>query len=259
MERSQLTMVPSTNPELIASQSDDMAIRPSEPPAEGRLHHDNETQVTAPLDDLISDDDTSSGMREYTGVFEGPEKTLEVCFRKKEENVVDTPDQNGRIGLRQLSRANLDRVCERAKCTIMSSVSNQYLDAYVLSESSLFVYPYMMVLKTCGTTTLLRCIAILIKLGHRLGLEIDWVGYSRKNFNFPGDQCFPHQSFLQELEYLNSHKSLCDRLNGNGYTLGPREYSAPDGMCSYEYNGDNALVGVDADADVNVLVLCATT
>lgn len=51
--------------------------------------------------------------------------------------------------------------------------------------------------------------------------EIDWVGYSRKNFNFPGDQAFPHQSFHQELDYLYSHKSLCERLDGNGYTLGP--------------------------------------
>jgi S-adenosylmethionine decarboxylase len=83
------------------------------------------------------------------------------------------------------------------------------------------VYPYMLVLKTCGTTTLLRCIATLIDLGHKLGLEIDWVGYSRKNFNFPGDQAFPHQSFHQELDYLYSHRKLCDRLDGSGYTLGP--------------------------------------
>ena len=51
--------------------------------------------------------------------------------------------------------------------------------------------------------------------------EIDWVGYSRKNFNFPGDQAFPHQSFHQELDYLESHRNLCERLDGNGYTLGP--------------------------------------
>jgi len=79
----------------------------------------------------------------------------------------------------------------------------------------------MLVLKTCGTTTLLRCISVLIDLGHKLGLEIDWLGYSRKNFNFPGDQSWPHQSFHQELEYLYSHRTLCDRLDGSGYTLGP--------------------------------------
>mmetsp|Transcript_18926 Transcript_18926/g.24347 ORF Transcript_18926/g.24347 Transcript_18926/m.24347 type:complete len:462 (+) Transcript_18926:221-1606(+) len=186
----------------------------------------------------VSSDDESGNVadREYTGSFEGPEKTLEVCFRRIHDDHVDpTPGQVSlggvdsekndheiaRFGLRCLSRPDLDRICERARCTILSSVSNRYLDAYILSESSLFVYPYMLVLKTCGTTTLLRCIAVLIEMGRRLGLEIDWVGYSRKNFNFPGDQNFPHQSFHQELDYLHSHRSLCERLDGNGYTLGP--------------------------------------
>lgn len=79
----------------------------------------------------------------------------------------------------------------------------------------------MIVLKTCGTTTLLRCVATLIELGRKIGLEIDWMGYNRKNFNFPGDQMFPHGSFNQEMDYLYSHRNLCERLNGNGYTLGP--------------------------------------
>ena len=101
-----------------------------------------------------------------------------------------------RTGLRTLSRADLDRIYMRARCTILSRVSNRYLDAYVLSESSLFVYPYMIVLKTCGTTTLLRCVAVLIELGRKIGLEIDWLGYNRKNFSFPGDQMFPHGKFI---------------------------------------------------------------
>ena len=126
-----------------------------------------------------------------------------------------------RTGLRTLARSDLDRICMRARCTILSSVSNRYLDAYVLSESSLFVYPYMLVLKTCGTTTLLRCVATLIELGRKIGLEIDWLGYNRKNFTTPGDQMFPHGSFHQEMDYLYSHRNLCERLNGNGYTLGP--------------------------------------
>ena len=67
----------------------------------------------------------------------------------------------------------------------------------------------------------MRVIAVLIDCARKVGLEIDWVGYSRKNFNFPGDQAFPHQSFHQELDYLYSHRSLCERLDGNGYTLGP--------------------------------------
>jgi S-adenosylmethionine decarboxylase len=205
---------------------------------------------------IVSDDELSGNMleRDYTGIFEGPEKTLEVVFRRVRETSdcidtssilsgrttgsstdetappsddstvsSDTPSEPciERKGLRQLGRRDLDVICARARCTILSQVSNRYLDAYVLSESSLFIYPYMLVLKTCGTTTLLRCIGVLIELARKLGLEIDWVGYSRKNFNFPGDQAFPHQSFHQELEYLYGHRNLCKRLQGNGYTLGP--------------------------------------
>uniref|UniRef100_A0A7S2A5D5 adenosylmethionine decarboxylase n=1 Tax=Trieres chinensis TaxID=1514140 RepID=A0A7S2A5D5_TRICV len=185
-------------------------------------------QPQQPPDHGLDDDDHSGEIREYSGVFEGPEKTLEVCFRSAATPDVDVEGEvmtaavpGALVGLRRLSRVDLDRVCRRARCTILSKVSNQYLDAYVLSESSLFVYPYMLVLKTCGTTTLLRCLAVLIELGRKVGLELDWVGYSRKNFNFPGDQAFPHQSFHQELEYLYSHRNLCERLDGNGYTLGP--------------------------------------
>lgn len=195
----------------------------------------------SPTSHLIDYDDTGSGHimeRDYTGMFEGPEKTLEVVFRRIGDDLTDfsigevsgsgsnssSSSPTGpiqRVGLRRLKRDDVSAICARARCTILSSVSNQYLDAYVLSESSLFVYPYMLVLKTCGTTTLLRCIATLIELGRKVGLEIDWVGYSRKNFNFPGDQAFPHQSFHQELDYLYSHRNLCERLDGNGYTLGP--------------------------------------
>jgi S-adenosylmethionine decarboxylase len=197
------------------------------------LAHSPTSDWNTDTGNTLSDDEASGHMmdRDYTGMFEGPEKNLEVVFRKIDDEHIDStvgelcgtesvgPIQ--RVGLRRLHRDDLDLICSRARCTILSSISNQYLDAYVLSESSLFVYPYMLVLKTCGTTTLLRCIATLIDLGRKLGLEIDWVGYSRKNFNFPGDQAFPHQSFHQELDYLYGHRNLCERLDGNGYTLGP--------------------------------------
>jgi len=187
--------------------------------------NDNEvienTQVIQPQDPAILDDECSGEVdREYTGQFEGPEKTLEVCFRRK-DGLAEVNEPGKRAGLRTLTRSELDVVCNKARCTILSQISNQNLDAYVLSESSLFVYNYMIIIKTCGTTTLLRCLALIIELGRRRGLDLDWVGYSRKNFNFPDDQQFPHGSFMQEIEYLKDHKKLCEKLDGNGYTLGP--------------------------------------
>mmetsp|Transcript_10798 Transcript_10798/g.15234 ORF Transcript_10798/g.15234 Transcript_10798/m.15234 type:complete len:413 (+) Transcript_10798:213-1451(+) len=151
--------------------------------------------------------------KDYNGCFEGPEKTLEVCFK---------PNVGATEGCRGLTRSQLDKICMRARCTILSRISNNYLDAYVLSESSLFIYKYKVVIKTCGTTTLLRCIAYLLKnAGVKLGMELEWVGYSRKNFTFPGDQLYPHSNFNQELQYLKKHQHLSARLNGHGHVLGP--------------------------------------
>lgn len=75
------------------------------------------------------------------------------------------------------------------------------------------------VMKTCGTTTLLRCVATLLQAAlQQQGLVLEWMGYSRKNFTFPGDQLFPHSSFDQELGYLRAHSHLNQRLNGAGKT-----------------------------------------
>ena len=83
---------------------------------------------------------------EYPGYFEGPEKTMEVVFRS---------DKGLENGLRLLNRKQLDYLCTKAKCSILSQISNAHMDAYVLSESSLFVYRHRLIMKTCGTTTLL--------------------------------------------------------------------------------------------------------
>lgn len=72
-------------------------------------------------------------------------------------------------------------------------------------------------MKTCGTTTLLRCVSTLLQVAlKQQGLVLEWMGYSRKNFTFPGKQLFPHSSFDQELQYLQAHSHLNQRLNGAG-------------------------------------------
>ena len=88
------------------------------------------------------------------------------------------------LGLRVLTRSQLDLVLEPACCTIVAQLSNTEFDSYVLSESSLFVYPLKIVLETCGTTKLLLSVPQILKLAESLSLGVASVKYSRGTFIF---------------------------------------------------------------------------
>lgn len=76
-------------------------------------------------------------------------------------------------------------------------------------------------MKTCGTTTLLHCLDLLLEYTDQLDMELLWVGYSRKNLNFPEAQSWPHSSFQDEINFFNTHEMLMNRLRGDGHILGP--------------------------------------
>jgi hypothetical protein len=70
----------------------------------------------------------------------------------------------------------------------VSSRSSDAFDAYVLSESSLFVFADRLMLKTCGTTELLAAVPALVGLADGLGMRPSRVKYSRASFLFPEKQ-----------------------------------------------------------------------
>ncbi|GKV21341.1 hypothetical protein SLEP1_g31328 [Rubroshorea leprosula] len=125
--------------------------------------------------------------------FEGYEKRLKVSFFKP-----GVFAYSNWTGLRSLSKSQLDEILEPAQCTVVSSLSNGYSNSYVLSESSLFVYPYKIIIKTCGTTKLLLSIPVILKLAGNLSLFVRSVHYTRGSFIFPRTQPFPHRSFSEE-------------------------------------------------------------
>ncbi|XAR66715.1 Adenosylmethionine decarboxylase [Bertholletia excelsa] len=141
--------------------------------------------------------------------FEGFEKRLEITF-------TDPPmfaDPAG-LGLRALTRSQIDSILDPACCTIVSQLSNSEFDSYVLSESSLFVYPLKLILKTCGTTKLLLSIPVILKLAESVSLGVESVKYSRGTFIFKNCQPAPHRSFSEEVAFLNSYFT-----NGNAFVL----------------------------------------
>ncbi|KAL3844552.1 hypothetical protein ACJIZ3_001955 [Penstemon smallii] len=146
--------------------------------------------------------------------FEGYEKRLEICFYEPKVFA----DVEGR-GLRSLSKGQLDEILDPAQCTIVSSLTNDEVDSYVLSESSLFVYSYKIIIKTCGTTKLLLSIPPILKLASTLGLTVSSVIYTRGSFIFPGAQPFPHRSFSEEVAVLDDHFTELG-LSSESYVMG---------------------------------------
>lgn len=138
--------------------------------------------------------------------FEGPEKVLEIDF---------DPSLGPSGGLRALKRHHWDAVVAEARATILSADGNRSFDSYVLSESSLFVYPYKLILKTCGTTTLLRAIPKILELSKEIDMKVEWVLYTRKDFTWPAAQLFPHTNPNEEVEYLKKY------FDGEAFVLGP--------------------------------------
>lgn len=136
--------------------------------------------------------------------FEGPEKKLEIRFTIAKGK-----------GLRSVSQERWQEVLDAVKCTIISCTKNEHIDSYVLSESSLFVYSNKIMIKTCGTTTLLHCVSGIQVLAKEVNAEIDMILFSRKNLNFPTKQLYPHNNFDDEVHFLNK------LFAGVGFVLGP--------------------------------------
>lgn len=141
-----------------------------------------------------------------TEAFEGPEKLLEIWFYPDAGSI---PDANK--SLRSISHDDWSAILDLVNCKILSIKSSDHLDAFLLSESSLFVYDHKLILKTCGTTTTLFCLDALFQL---LLKELGWdfvskqplrVFYSRRAFMFPERQRSIHKNWQDEVDYLNQY------------------------------------------------------
>ncbi|KAF9089811.1 spermidine resistance protein [Mortierella sp. GBA35] len=196
-------------------------------PANHAHLHDNEAgfQNDAFLD--TTNDDQEAGS------FEGPEKLLEIWFGpapyllqgirtiptefQTPTSEEDTLGGSDRYGLRIVPKPVWDEMLAIVKCQVLNSIQNDCMDAFLLSESSFFVYPHKLILKTCGTTTLLMALPKILEIAQNYcGLEKVWrVFYSRKTFMFPERQLHVHRDWKDEVAFLDRHFD-----HGSAYTVG---------------------------------------
>lgn len=171
--------------------------------------------------DVAADLDSSNA-------FEGPEKLLEVWFAPGPSAL---PHGTKEDGLLSVPSKTWEGMLDLVHCKVLSVVSSDHMDAYLLSESSMFVFPHKLILKTCGTTTLLLGLRRLLRIAavdagfpFHNAQDLDdenalaspyRVFYSRKNFLFPDKQYGPHRSWADEYKFLDK---LFD--NGSAYLVG---------------------------------------
>lgn len=158
----------------------------------------------------------------------GPEKLLEVWFAPSADAL---PPPARPTGLKSVTQAKWTEMLDLVHCKILSVIESEDADAYLLSESSLFVFPHKLVLKTCGITTLLSGLPAIHEIAAldagfphtpanppamRAAAATPYrVFYSRKNFLHPEQQRGPHRSWRDEVRAL-------DRLfqRGSAYMIG---------------------------------------
>ena len=158
--------------------------------------------------------ETDSEDHHYDGCFEGSEKKMEIDFIPMDGSDVENLPHDG--GLRTYNRAYWSEIIALLNGSILLHDAMDRFDAYLISESSLFVYNDRIIILTCGTTLLLKTLPAFIDAAAKIGLEVSWFQYSRKNFLFPDKQHSPHKSFDMEVDFL-------ERIfpTGRPFVMGP--------------------------------------
>tara|TARA_B100001179_G_scaffold96348_1_gene68537 strand:+ start:177 stop:1148 length:972 start_codon:yes stop_codon:yes gene_type:complete len=118
--------------------------------------------------------------------FEGPEKKVELAVR------------DGAVDLRSLGDEFWHSVVQASNAQVLSQLSNEHQTAYLLSESSLFVYADHLTMITCGRTRLVNAVARILE---RVPPDdIALLVYERKNEHFPDRQ---PSSFYEDAQRLH--------------------------------------------------------
>ena len=168
-----------------------------------------------------------------THFFEGVEKLLEIWFTQSKNSY-------GNGDARSISPEKWKVCLQLAKVEVMDYFEYGEQGAFILSESSMFVSKYRIILKTCGTSLCLNALPYIIELVKKeCGLDtVADCFYSRKNFMKPDHQPHPHHAFENEVIFLN--QTLSSYLAS--YCLGQMNSDCWF-MCTLNHSGNTSLIG----------------
>jgi len=121
-------------------------------------------------------------------LFEGTEKKVELVLSP------------GNPSLRSHDARFWNGVCEAAGARILFRQCGDRCDAYLLSESSLFVYDDKMIMITCGRTRLVAAVEAVLRVVPASAVE--FLVYERKNESFPHAQ---PTSFFDDVRCLRRY------------------------------------------------------
>lgn len=131
-------------------------------------------------------------------MFEGSEKKIEVIF---------SPDS---LSLLEQSPSLWNKIVKSCGAEIISCLKFPKLHAYILSESSLFVWDHRLVLITCGKTRLSKSFIKILNSFPKDSIEVCF--FQRKNEFFPQNQ---KSCFNKDLEKIKK------QVAGKAYRFGP--------------------------------------
>lgn len=169
-------------------------------------------------------DFTPRGAKNANMWFEGAEKKFEIVSKGAK--------------LRGRDPAFWQKTVELAGAKILSKIENEQTSAFLLSESSLFVWDDRMTMITCGRTSLVKAATFLIE---ELGPEnVDLVTYERKN------EYYPHQ---QETDFHKDVQILQERFKGKSFRFG-----SPDEHHLFLFHGEKPFLAEDSDNTLEILM-----
>jgi S-adenosylmethionine decarboxylase len=158
--------------------------------------------------------------------FEGSEKKVQIIVNESKLSL-----------LKDIADVFWHDLVKSSGAKVLSIIENKHSKAFLLSESSLFIWSNKLLLITCGTTQLVKAIEFFIKKFNLTAIE--QILYQRKNEYFSHAQ---PSCFSQDIKILRQH------VKGAAYRFG-----AVDSHHNYLFHQENNYKASSNDKNYEIV------